>query len=70
MVCPMLILENKWDLLKDESLWDFECELQRLALDLMPEFESQALMRVETDEYERLTAKHQVPMFRIVGKAS
>jgi len=70
MVCPILVLENKWDLLKDESLWDFECELQRLALDLMPEFESQALMRVETDEYERLTAKHQVPMFRIVGKAS
>ncbi len=70
MVCPLLVLENKWNLQKDESVWDFQCEVERHALDLMPEFEPQTLQRIEPEEYERLALKHKAPLFRIINKAS
>jgi hypothetical protein len=70
MVCPLLAFEQKWDLMYEESVWDFQCELERLAMDLMQEFEPQCLQRVEPDVYERLAIKHHVPLFRLVGKAT
>ena len=64
MVSPLLAFEQKWDLMHEESIWDFQCELERLALDLMQEFEPQCLQHVERDEYQRLAMKHHVHLFR------
>ena len=70
MVCPLLVLENTWHLQNDESVWDFQCEIERIALDLMPEFEPQTLQRVEPDEYARLATRHQAPLFCIINKTT
>jgi hypothetical protein len=68
MVCPQLTLEYKWNLLREETLWEFQQELERLALEVMPEFDSQCITPLDELDYTAQAKKYQVPLFRVVGK--
>ena len=68
MVCPQLTLEHKWNLLRDETLWEFQQELERLALEVLPEFDAQCITPLDEEDYKAQAKKFQVPLFRVVGR--
>jgi len=68
MVCPQLTLEHKWNLLRDETLWEFQQELERLALEVLPEFDAQCITPLDEEDYKAQAKKFEVPLFRVVGR--
>jgi hypothetical protein len=70
MISPLMTLEHKWRMYRDENLWEFQRELERLALATLPEFDPMCIASLEEEEYASEAKKHQVPLFRLVGKAT
>ena len=69
MISPLMTLEHKWRMFRDENLWEFQRELERLALATLPEFDPLCISCLDEEEYAKHGKKHQVPLFRLVGKA-
>lgn len=65
---PTLALEHKWDLLEHETCWNFQRHLETLANEAVPEFDAQRLIQLDMDAYSDQAKKHQVPVFKDVGK--
>ena len=70
MVGALLTLEYKWDLLKDETIADFQRVLERLVHALFQDFETTHIHRLNSQEYGIQAVKQHVPLFRIVGSAT
>lgn len=67
MVSPLLALEYTWNLMQEETMREFQSELERVAHEVLDEFDLGCIDWLDADEYERQAMKHQVPRFRIVG---
>ena len=68
MTGPTLTLEHKWELLENETFWDFQRHLESLANEAVPEFDSRRLIQLDMDTYSDQAIKHQVPLFTDVAK--
>ncbi len=68
MICPLLKLEHKWNLLRDETLAEFRRELEQLALAALSDFDPLCIVLMDDEEYWVQAKEHQVPIFRLVGK--
>ena len=68
MVCHLLTLEHKWNLLREETLAEFQRELEQLAQTVLPEFDALCIVLLDEEEYSAQAKEHQVPLFRFVGK--
>jgi len=68
MVCRLLTLEHKWNLLRAETLAEFRRDLEQLAQAVLPEFDALCIVLLDEEEYSTQAKEHQVPLFRLVGK--
>jgi hypothetical protein len=69
MVFHLLTLEYKWNLLREETLAEFQRELEQLAQAVLPEFDALCIVMLDEEEYSAKAKEHQVPLFRLVGKS-
>ena len=68
MICPLLTLEHKWNLLRDETIAEFRRELEQLALAALSDFDPLCIVLMDEEKYWVQAKEHQVPLFRLVGK--